>query len=1241
MAKNVARFGLHGVLACLLAAGVCAQTNAPAGKRDAFPLAQSTAPLDQAAIDEAIAVARASDVDTTVSAALLYHGLMLSQEEKYAQCIPFLEEALRLDPSLQAGWEGLGWAYIRTGDEERAWRLWEYFRQLMPDQWMPYNLLAQSAIMKHDWVTADQHFRKALQLKPELFDLRFWYAQNLLRLGKPEEAEKIFRQLIKEEPDRLDIQINLANLLTHRLEYDEAVSIWRRVNGELPGNVGFLMDQAVLELRVGELKTADQLCLDVMAIETNNIRAMTLRADIAEIGDMTELSVERLQKLIDATQDPLLRSDLRLRMANRCVVLNKRKPGLYSTSYVLEQIHHAIDENPKDVGAVVLYAERLLEARRYEECKLWAVRVLEHFNRHNIRAKSVLFELALAERRFEDAEQVLHDRFSSYDPTDPMRYYFEARLCMARGAYNDAMQSLDRMEAAAEQGCVFTLLYHDLTESDWVPVTSVRRLYEHLNALKREGFTFISPTDIPSVVGLQPGVRRADPEPEDPSVPWTALLVDNIRYGLTGERKFKFGKKAKKEPVRPMKVVAVTFDDALRSAFALGAPVAEEFGVPFGMFAIAKPSKDYKPSVAGWVEMMEYAANGTWVIGSHMYDAHEECAVDKEGKDLRWGLPNRVWLQEKDRLESMNEWDKRMRNEFRLSRKILKEKMGDEDSPVPMVAYPYGDIGQENACNLSLLRNPTLSIVSEASRSYQVGFVQGQSGYTAAGDNLMLTRRFEPNWYDEGADVVRQAYEYHPLFMARRTRVELAFLMNKPHLAEEMLNLLKRDGYPEDLCRQITVNVRSHFRNRPNREVRPLVASSSVSVDSAVGGGQSSPTHQAQSLQTEEGVTMTIPTDPTAREAVQGERSDVTDYGRSDTYQEGSVDPWVYLSHPYVGVELSNTKANDQFEITRYGGRGGLNLNKNLQLSGEYFVSDIEQRIRPRWNKVIVDEDVEDDEETEEDLTEYLFKAVKREARGRLSYRTSSGLILSGSLGVAELDRDFGQNDLALYDEFNPFPFEDDIDSGTFEVDDDDSSVIGDLAANWSPRDNLNLYVFYARDLVTSAVKKIEFDSVGAVARWKPSDSWHMTVRSQYWSYEDDNALFYLQGDSYWEMMADMGVWLGVDLSTISASEPSDYYWTPYWDQRAMGVLRYLQEWQGYMFRLDLLGGFQREDGRPLRRTDDAGISEETDWELAWGVSSMYNKRLFSYCDLFIDASVMALQEYIDHRFLIGFNLGF
>ncbi len=30
----------------------------------------------------------------------------------------------------------------------------------MPNEWMPYNLLAQGAIMKQDWRAADVHFKK-------------------------------------------------------------------------------------------------------------------------------------------------------------------------------------------------------------------------------------------------------------------------------------------------------------------------------------------------------------------------------------------------------------------------------------------------------------------------------------------------------------------------------------------------------------------------------------------------------------------------------------------------------------------------------------------------------------------------------------------------------------------------------------------------------------------------------------------------------------------------------------------------------------------------------------------------------------------------------------------------------------------------------------------------------------------------------------------------------------------------
>ncbi|MDD4026342.1 MAG: polysaccharide deacetylase family protein, partial [Kiritimatiellae bacterium] len=857
------------------------------------------------------------------------------------------------------------------------------------------------------------------------------------------------------------------------------------------------------------------------------------------------------------------------------------------------------------MNTITLYAEKCLQAKRYDECKKWAVHVLEKHNRHNIRAKIALFELAIAEQRYDDAEQILHDRFVNYDPTDPLRYYFLARLQTARGDYQEALRCVDKLETAGEQGCVLTLLYHDLTESDWVPVTSVRRLYEHLSALRQEGFTFIPPTELPSVIGLPPGVNRMDPEwededDEDDAPPWTALLIDHVRYGITGERKFKSAGKRARKVKRPMKIVSVTFDDALRAAFTLGSPVAEDVGVPFGMFVITKPSEDYTPSAAGWNEIKEYAAQGTWVIGSHLHGAHYEGAADAEGRDIRKSLPNRLWLKDKNRRESMNEWDRRMRGEFRKSRKILADQLGEQDSEVAMVAYPFGDVGQESSCNLSLMRNPSRSIVAEASRNYKVGFVQGVTGYTTAGDNPLLCRRHEPAWYDEGADVVTHAYENHPVFMARRMRVEIAFLMNKPHLAEKMLDLLRRDGYPEELCRKISADVRTHFRNLPSRDMTPLVASTTVAVGSVAGGGNTVPSYfgaRSDLAGQADGGAF----DPFADDSGNGNVSGMTDMERVSKYQEGQAAPWVYLSRPYVGGEISHSKANDQFEVWRYGMRGGLNLNRNLVLSGEYYGSDIEQRIRPRWSAVQYDRD---------DLQTYMFKALKREARGRLTYRTPGGVTLSGSLGMARMSFDY-DDEIDFIDDL----FEDEVGQETFREGDESSEMVGDVAASWSPRDNLGIYVYYARDLVMSAVKKYHSDAVGAIVRWKPSDSWHVSMRGQYWSYEDDNALFYLQGDSFWEMMPDEGVWFGLDASTVSSSDASDYYWSPYWDQRVMAILRYLQVWQGYSFRLDLMTGLQREQGRPPRREEDVDIAGAADWEFAWGFSSSYNKRVYKYLD--------------------------
>ena len=121
---------------------------------------------------------------------------------------------------------------------------------------------------------------------------------------------------------------------------------------------------------------------------------------------------------------------------------------------------------------------------------------------------------------------------------------------------------------------------------------------------------------------------------------------------------------------------------------------------------------------------------------------------------------------------------------------------------------------------------------------------------------------------------------------------------------------------------------------------------------------------------------------------------------------------------------------------------------------------------------------------------------------------------------------------------------------------------------------------------------------------------------------------------------------------------------TPYWDQRIMGILRYLQSWEGYSFRLDLLGGFSRSEARRARylttiETEDKDVmvdgvantvteektikvpieDQATDWSLAWGVNGQYEKALGDHTFLILTGSVTALHEYIDHSFTLTLRL--
>ena len=1195
---------------------------------------------------------RRTDVSVTPAQALLYHGLGLLQEEEFSEAIPFLEEALSRDPALEAGWEGLGWCYVRTGQQKRARDLWFRMRDLMPEKPKPHALVAQYEILEKDWVKADESFRKALAINPRDFDLKYSFAQNLMRLGETEESEAVLKGLVKENPDRVDIQHTYAQMLANRFQDEESLKIYRDIAEIISDNALIKLEQATLELRVGELEKADRLCREVLELEPENLAAMRLRADIAEISGQED--VTPLETLIEATTNRLMRAEYLTRLAGRCVAINRDNPERYKTDTIIDRLQEAIKADPLNMQARELLAELCYQSGRLNLCRSQIEDVLLKYNHQDVRALALLFEVEVKERNFEAAQRVLREWFKHFDRDDPMIHYYRARLYSAQGEYAKALAEAKRLEEAGSKSSVFTLKYTDLTESDWMPQTSVRRLTEHIRSLQRAGWELVSADEIPQIIGdarhpaktAKAGRRKVrhliDEQDNEEEAPLPAKVFDHIGWMFTGRHYLKNGQETRKTRERrrseqdeddedddedeegwddedslgPRLTFAVTFDTARRSQVVLGTRVAEEFGVPFTLFTPSEEAESFEPSRLEWDEIRQYADTGNWIIGSSLRSGDKKAPVDKEGADMRDPLHNRLWKADRNRIESMNEWDRRIRREFRDSRAKIRREMGSNDCAVAMVAYPLGSVGQVGASNISTKRSISDSIISEAASSYRLGFVQSNTGFTLTGDDPMIARRYEPSWADEGEDVVRHAFEFHPYFLGRRMRAELAMLLNQPNEANKIVASLRKDGYPEDLCTKLDYNIRHRFRSRVSTNMRPLLE--------MVSGGTSA--HDAERDDSND--TMTRRNDPGEGGGAKHVAGDLREPKLEWQMAKEKEKPWFDPGHPYGQVDVSHTKANDQVEIVRYGAKAGANWNDRVGLYGEYHKGELKQTVRPYWNaRTITDVPYEE--------SKYRFKADTEDWRLGMNWRLDSGVFLFGSGGLSERKPDYSGKYGRDEDYDN---LQDHRNSDRFTPMRRNDEVVFSFGARWNPEDNFSVMTLFDHDYVASAVKDVTYDSLALTAAWLPSDYWKLSGRTQYWSYSDDNAMYFQNLESLWSSESMPTVWYGLRFSTTTTSDASDFYWTPYWDKRALGVLRYETDSDKMRFRTDLVGGFSKSDGRGGFTLDGENYYDrDTDWEAIWGFGGLYSYDITDWLTVSAEYDILAMRSYIDHMVLLYF----
>lgn len=1116
-------------------------------------------------------------------------AILLLQDKEYAEVIPLLEAELERIPTVEAVWEGLGWAYYGVGRVDDAESLWQKYVALRPDSPKAHSLLAQLAILRSDWRDADKHLSRGVELDPGNFDIRYWYSQNLFRLGRLETAVQIMEALVKEDDMRYDVKTDLARVYVLLQDYEAGLDLWEEIVDVFPDNLDFRTEYARALMLTGGLEEADEQARRILAEDPDRLPVMMLRADVAELSKLPEEMIPALKALIGQAEDDEIRAQLKVRLAVRYIILNREDAKQWPLEPALDLYAAATDAVPDYVPWLNQYAALALRAGRPRVARRITDHVLKEINPYNQQALRSRFELAMVKRDYDAAERALDEVYARLDPGNPYRFFDRARIEVARGRFLNAMDELDKFEEAGHKGAVLTLLYHGLTESEWMAMTSTRRLREHLTALLDAGYTFIPVSDIPEYLRGE----RARPSDRPGKMPWLARQVDNVRYAFTGRRQH-----VRLSDLPPEKVAVVTFDDGDRSSFLLGTPVAEDLQIPFWMAIITHIEELNALIYAAWEEIRAYHETGVWEMGSHTMWANTDMPSGPEPSPLIAPLPNRVWLPERNRLETMREWSRRVRHEFEGSRELIEQRLDLEPGEFMAVAYPYGDVGQSEGSNVARLINPVRTILNEASRMHSLGFIVEERGYTTPDDNMLLMRRYEPAWDAEAEDVLEHALMTHPVFMARHLRAEIAALSDRPYLAKRQLELLRRDGYPE----------------RQLRELRTFVESRSPA----------------------------------------GRVSMATEDDSADGRRRALLRP----SNLYVAGDYRVNQANEEIRLRNGDFRAGLNINPVLNIDFLYREGSIKQRYTtniwftiPRTERFTSTEtrqetvdgvttvvSVRSDSSTTRDVQtnrveRYFFEAEVEEIRGAVNLRLDDATTLSLSAGQK----------MVIYEE----GFE--REAGR------ERKTVGTVAISWSPYTALRLGASYNRDLVPSARKTIPYDAAGLGILWRIADEWEFTGGASYASYRDKNSLLGVNGASFWELIQRQGIWLGAEAEVYSMSDDSPYYWSPYWDTRYAGVLRLRKNYPFYNFKADLRIGQQQEKGRPediiryrnLRAqaaadgTWDPGPRPGSGWSSFVGVAGEYRQRIWRRFDLIINGSTNFLRDYSEHDVSLGLQLNF
>lgn len=363
---------------------------------------------------------------------------------------------------------GFGMTAIAMGQVESGIALLREASQNQPNDLMVLQDLTQACLDAQLNQDAEEAAEKALELAADDQQNLDWFAQVMLRLGKPGRSAEALRFAIELTPEKTDLRVRYAQLELENGAVESAREALANLCEMEDVDRSILRKAAYLHLRMQDYPQAiETLEKAVMVAEEPEYELLFELAQVYEKNGRIEDALRTIEQVSDACRDiklAIFHADLLARQERYQSAITVAEKGvrhalesvdcgcetllnlynrlanwqrvLGNVASAYEQAEKALEQAPDDIGQRFLVAELAVALLQDKKAMKYALQPFEAANlilgENGLRLASLSAFLAIDDERIEDAQDLLVV-CKSVDASDPWGLVLEARLAALNG----------------------------------------------------------------------------------------------------------------------------------------------------------------------------------------------------------------------------------------------------------------------------------------------------------------------------------------------------------------------------------------------------------------------------------------------------------------------------------------------------------------------------------------------------------------------------------------------------------------------------------------------------------------------------------------------------------------------------------------------------------------------------------------------------------------------------------------